>query len=317
MKRIVISGFGKQVPREYQNQITIDRKEYQEIRVDEECFQAIDRKFRKRLDRYIQLGVLAATEAVTKSGFGTSGDNDHKSIIAASAFGSVSTIAQDVPAFCESGQISPLFIPKVVMNMFAGNLAIVFGVKGVNYTMGTGFNASLDAIIDGVELLEEGRAESVLVVASESCLGEYGKQLFHAYKNNSFYENADLYVEGSGALVLETLESAQKRNAVIYGEIIGYEDFFQKGDDKTARLFRLAGGKQVQGNAMVCGYGSILGDTFQILDSSDNYFGASHPMLYVIEALEKMAQGKRKEVSVYAMNSDGGNSFVSIQRYEE
>lgn len=312
MERIVISGIGIQVPEDYKDAMEPNAKKYQEIRLSEEGFQAIDRKSRKRLDRYIQNGMLSAAMAVNLSGIDFSEDADHIGIIAASTFGSVSTVNEDVTSYVETGHISPLFIPKVVMNMFAGNLAIQFGVKGVNYTIGTGFNAAMDALIEGTELLQEGRVKAVIVCAAESAIGEYGKKLFQAYKGNDFYETSSVYVEGSGAFVLETYEHAIARKAHIYAEITGYDTFFQKGIQKESRLSRLAGGKQIAGNAQVCGFGYENGDAFCILESSDNYFGASHPAIYVKEAIDKIEQGEFSSITVYSMNAEGNNSMITL-----
>ncbi|SES71752.1 beta-ketoacyl synthase N-terminal-like domain-containing protein [[Clostridium] polysaccharolyticum] len=314
MERIVISGIGIQVPEGYKDAMGADSKEYQEIRLSEEGFQMMDRKSRKRLDRYIQNGMLSAAIAVNLSGIDLSEDADHIGIIAASSFGSVTTINEDVTSYIETGHISPLFIPKVVMNMFAGNLAIQFGVKGVNYTIGTGFNAAMDALIEGVELLQEKRAKAVIVCAAESAIGKYGKKLFQSYKADPFYEASSVYVEGSGAFVLETYENAIARNAHIYAEIAGYDTFFQKSIQKESRLSRLAGGKQIDGKAKVCGLGYDRGDAFCILESSDNCFGASHPAIYVKEAIDRIEQEEFSSITVYSMNAEGNNSQITLKR---
>ncbi len=313
MKRIVITGIGKQVPSNYQDKMQVNSTDYQEIRVEDEVFKVLDRKTRKRIDRYIQLGILVATKAVEDAGIATYGDCDHKSIIAASTFGSVATMSEEIPTYYEVGQVSPLLIPKVVMNMFAGNLAIQFGTKGVNYTIGTGLNAALDAIIEGVELLEEGRAESVLVCASDSCLGDYGKKLFTAYKSNPLYESANLYIEGSAALVLEPLESAQARGAHIYGEIVNYKDCYKNSDDKTLRFKHLLGCTAIQGDLKVCGYGKQEEETFYIMKSTDNFFGTTHPMLLVNEVLERKSKEVLEDITFYSMNAEGINSMITIK----
>lgn len=317
MKRIVISGIGVQVPEGYQEKIQNKGEGYLEIPMGDEVFQVIDRKTRKRIDRYIQLGMIASTKALTESGVLLDEDEAHKGIIAASTFGSVTTITEDVQTYCDTGHISPLFIPKVVMNMFAGNLAIAFGVKGVNYTIGSGFNSSMDALVDALELLEEGRTNSVLVCAAESCLGPYGKKLFQGYKKNEFYEDASCYVEGACAVVLEPLESALERNAHIYAEVTGYDSIYKKGNQKEERLSKLLEGKKILGAANACGYGVAGSEDFQVLESSDNYFGATHPMIYVNDVVQKMENHELKEATIYSMNPEGVNTMVSICKFEQ
>ena len=205
----------------------------------------MDKKEVKKADRFIQLGIKAALEAMIDSGYVTKENKkvdvsiaDRFGIISGSGIGGLSTIEKN-SVVCEtkgSRKISPFFIPSSLANMLSGFISIEHNLKGPSLSHVTACAASTHALNDAVKTIMLGGADKVLVVGAESAVCGAGVGGFAAMKalstrnddpkkaSRPFDKDRDGFVmgEGAGALVVETLESALERNAKIYCEIIGF-----------------------------------------------------------------------------------------------
>ncbi|CAM3841561.1 beta-ketoacyl-ACP synthase II [Arcobacter cloacae] len=205
----------------------------------------MDKKEVKKADRFIQLGIKAALEAMIDSGYVTSENKKVDSsiaerfgIISGSGIGGLSTIEKN-SVVCEtrgSRKISPFFIPSSLANMLSGFISIEHNLKGPSLSHVTACAASTHALNDAVKTIMIGGADRILVVGAESAICGAGVGGFAAMKalstrndepkkaSRPFDKDRDGFVmgEGAGALVVEDLESALARNAKIYCEIIGF-----------------------------------------------------------------------------------------------
>ncbi|MCT7604138.1 beta-ketoacyl-ACP synthase II [Aliarcobacter butzleri] len=205
----------------------------------------MDKKEVKKADRFIQLGIKAALEAMIDSGYITQEDKkvdssiaDRFGIISGSGIGGLSTIEKN-SVTCENKgprKISPFFIPSSLANMLSGFISIEHNLKGPSLGHVTACAASTHALNDAVKTIMLGGADRILVVGAESAVCGAGVGGFAAMKalstrndnpkksSRPFDIDRDGFVmgEGAGALVVETLESALARNAKIYCEIIGF-----------------------------------------------------------------------------------------------
>ena len=205
----------------------------------------MDKKEVKKADRFIQLGIKAALEAMIDSGYVTQENKkvdssiaDRFGIISGSGIGGLSTIEKN-SVTCENKgprKISPFFIPSSLANMLSGFISIEHNLKGPSLGHVTACAASTHALNDAVKTIMLGGADRILVVGAESAVCGAGVGGFAAMKalstrndnpkksSRPFDIDRDGFVmgEGAGALVVETLESALARNAKIYCEIIGF-----------------------------------------------------------------------------------------------
>jgi len=204
----------------------------------------MDKKEVKKADRFIQLGIKAAHEAMMDCGLaGEDGKVDESiadrfGIISASGIGGLSTIEKN-SIVCENRgpkRISPFFIPSSLVNMLSGFISIAHRLKGPSLSHVTACAASTHAIADAFKTIALNGADRILVVGAESAVCGAGVGGFAAMKalstrnddpkkaSRPFDTDRDGFVmgEGAGALVLETLDSAQARGAKIYAEVIGF-----------------------------------------------------------------------------------------------
>jgi 3-oxoacyl-[acyl-carrier-protein] synthase II len=201
------------------------------------------KKEAKKADRFIHLGIHAAQEAMEDAGVVTDNkvDNsiaDRFGIVAASGIGGLGNIQKN-SLICDTrgpGKISPFFIPSALVNMLGGFITIQHNLKGPNISDVTACAAGTHGISNAYKTIALGGADQMLVVGAESAICGAGVGGFASMKalstrnddpktaSRPFDAGRDGFVmgEGAGALVLETLESAEKRGAKIYGEIIGF-----------------------------------------------------------------------------------------------
>jgi len=201
------------------------------------------KKESKKADRFIQLGIHAAQEAMEDSGLVS--DNvvsediaESFGIVAASGIGGLTNIEKNSVICGNRGpsKISPFFIPSSLVNMLGGFITIQHNLKGPNISAVTACAAGTHAIADAYKTIALGGADKMLVVGAESAVCGAGVGGFASMKalstrnddpktaSRPFDKNRDGFVmgEGAGALVLETLESAEARGAKIYAEVIGF-----------------------------------------------------------------------------------------------
>ena len=197
----------------------------------------MDGKEVKKVDRFIQLGIKAAREAMTDANFNGFEAEDF-GISSAAGIGGLPNIEKNSNILLEKGsrKISPFFIPSALVNMLGGVVSIEHGLRGPNISSVTACAASTHAIIEAAKTIMIGEASKMLVVGAESTLCGVGVGGFAAMKalstrndepqkaSRPFDKDRDGFVmgEGSGALVLEEYESAKARGAKIYAELVGF-----------------------------------------------------------------------------------------------
>jgi 3-oxoacyl-[acyl-carrier-protein] synthase II len=203
----------------------------------------LGKKEAKKADRFIQLGIHAAQEAMADAGVVT--DNkvsediaDDFGIVSASGIGGLTNIEKNSIICGNRGpsKISPFFIPSALVNMLGGFVSIQHNLRGPNTSAVTACAAGTHAIGEASKTIMLGGASKMLVVAAESAVCGAGVGGFASMKalstrnddpktaSRPFDAGRDGFVmgEGAGALVLESLESATARGAKIYGEVIGF-----------------------------------------------------------------------------------------------
>ncbi len=203
----------------------------------------LGKKEAKKADRFIQLGIHASQEAMEDAGLVTNNKvsddiADDFGIVSASGIGGLPNIEKN-SVVCNTrgpGKISPFFIPSSLVNMLGGFVTIQHNLKGPNLSVVTACAAGTHAIGEAYKTIVLGGASKMLVIGAESAVSGAGIGGFAAMKalstrnddpktaSRPFDKNRDGFVmgEGAGALVVETLESAQQRGAKIYAELIGF-----------------------------------------------------------------------------------------------
>jgi 3-oxoacyl-[acyl-carrier-protein] synthase II len=201
---------------------------------------AIDRKEIKRMDRYTQLAVVAAKEAMEDSGLDLSDEAfaEEVGVLIGSGIGGIETWETNQRAMFEKGpsRCSPFLIPMMICDMASGHVSIQTGAKGPNSCVATACATGSHAIGDAYEIIRRGDAIAMICGGTEASVTRTSLAGFGAMKalsrRNDEPERAsrpwdrdrDGFVvgEGAGVLVLEELEHARQRGAKIYAEVIGY-----------------------------------------------------------------------------------------------
>ena len=198
----------------------------------------MDAKEVKKADRFIQLGLKAAQEAMADANFGEGVDKDRFGVASASGIGGLINIEKNSVIAATRGprRISPFFIPSSLVNMLGGFVSIDHTLRGPNLSSVTACAAGTHAIGEATKSIMIGTADKMLVVGAEAAICAAGVGGFAAMKalstrnddpqasSRPFDADRDGFVmgEGAAALVLETYEDAVARGATIYGEIIGF-----------------------------------------------------------------------------------------------
>lgn len=199
----------------------------------------LDRKEAKRQERFSQFACIAAGEALAMSGLEVTEDNcEHIGTFIGSGMGSLGLIESDVMRLNNHGpeRVSPLLIPKIIVNMAAGNVAIKFGLKGPSHSIVSACASGSHAIGEAFRNIKHGVMDACVAGGTESTITPLGVAGFHALTalstNNDdpvrssrpFDKNRDGFVmgEGAGVIVMESLEHAKQRGATILAEIAGY-----------------------------------------------------------------------------------------------
>lgn len=196
-------------------------------------------KERKRIPRFVQFALQAAREAVEESGLDLVKIDPYRvGVIVGAGIGSLETIEKEYKVFLEKGpsKISPFLIPKLITNEAAGNIAIFFNLKGVNFCTVTACASGAHAIGEAYRYIQSGKADVIIAGGTESCITPLGVGGFCSLKALSTYNDEperasrpfdrrrDGFVisEGAGIVILEELNFARKRKADIQAEVIGY-----------------------------------------------------------------------------------------------
>ncbi|EAI4014304.1 beta-ketoacyl-ACP synthase II [Campylobacter jejuni] len=200
--------------------------------------EVVDGKEVKKIDRFIQLGIKAAREAMQDGGFSEELDKEEFGIVSASGIGGLPNIEKNSIICSERGprKISPFFIPSALVNMLGGLISIEHGLKGPNISCVTACAAGTHAIGEAYKSIALGNAKKMLVIGAEAAICPVGIGGFASMKalstrnedpqhaSRPFDKERDGFVmgEGAGALVFEEYEEAKKRGATIYAELIGF-----------------------------------------------------------------------------------------------
>jgi 3-oxoacyl-[acyl-carrier-protein] synthase II len=193
----------------------------------------------KKIDRFIPLAIAAAKEAVQDAQLTMdAGLSERTGVIVGCGMGGMETLQETISAFLQHGprRISPFFVPSTVVNMAAGWISILHGLKGPNLAISTACTAGTHAVGEGYHIVRRGDADVMLAGGTEAMIIPIAHGGFCAARalsrrndeperaSRPFDKQRDGFVmaEGAGILVLEELSHAQARGARIYGEIIGF-----------------------------------------------------------------------------------------------
>jgi 3-oxoacyl-[acyl-carrier-protein] synthase II len=199
----------------------------------------IDRKEARRMDRFTQFAVVATGMAIEDASLNIEDeDGDRIGVILGSGVGGIETLEEQARVLFEKGpgRVSPLFVPMMIGNMGAGQVAIKYCLRGPNTTTVSACASSSNAIGDAFKMLQYGRADVMITGGAEAAITPLAMAGFIQMKAMStrneepekasrpFDLGRDGFVigEGSAILILETLEHALKRGARIYAEVAGY-----------------------------------------------------------------------------------------------
>ncbi len=199
----------------------------------------IHRKDARRLDPFAQYALIVADEAIISSGLEIEKiDRDRVGVIWGTGIGGFETIEHDITEAAHwkgEPRYSPFLIPKLIGDIAPGHISIKYGFRGINYGTVSACASSTHSIIASFDYIRIGRADIMVTGGSEAAITRASVGGFSAMKamserNDSpetasrpFDKDRDGFVlgEGAGALILEELEHAKKRGAVIYAEVIG------------------------------------------------------------------------------------------------
>ena len=202
--------------------------------------QFIDKKELKRMDRYTQFALAAAKLALEDSKLDINKiDSDRAGVFVGSGIGGMETLHNQYEKLFKKGasRISPFFIPMMIANMAAGNIAIALNLRGACECIVTACASGTNAIGDSFHLIQRGDADIMFAGGSEAAISQAGVAGFAAMKalcadhnddpahaSRPFDKNRSGFVmgEGAGIILLEELEHAKNRGAHIYAEIVGY-----------------------------------------------------------------------------------------------
>jgi 3-oxoacyl-[acyl-carrier-protein] synthase II len=206
---------------------------------DFEATDYLERKEARKLDRFTQFALIASDEAVKDAGISKENVNpDRVGVIFASGIGGITTFQDDVMEFARGDgtpRFNPFFIPKMILDIGAGQISIRYGFRGPNFAVVSACASSTNAIIEAFDHIRLGKADIILSGGSEAVICEAGVGGFNAMKalsernddpktaSRPFDKDRDGFVmgEAAGVLVLEELEHAKSRGAKIYCEIAG------------------------------------------------------------------------------------------------
>jgi 3-oxoacyl-[acyl-carrier-protein] synthase II len=201
--------------------------------------QFVDKKDVKKMDVFIQFALAASQFAVDDARLEVTPEiADSVGVYIASGIGGFQTIEREHVELMNGGprRISPFFIPASIINLAAGQVSIRFNARGPNLATCTACTASAHAIGEAFEIIRRGDADIMIAGGSEAAITPMGVGGFAAMRalstrnddpthaSRPFDKDRDGFVmgEGSGICILETLESARRRGAPIYAELVGY-----------------------------------------------------------------------------------------------
>ncbi len=227
-----ITRISKFDPSNFASQIAGEVKDF-------DVSQYLPAKDARRMDTFIQYGLAAAIEAVKDSGIVATDENAERiGVSIGSGIGGLRLIEETNDTYDEGGprKISPFFIPGTIINMISGNLSIMYGFKGPNVSIVTACTTGTHSIGDAARMIEYGDADVMVAGGAEAAITELSVGGFASARalssrnddpataSRPWDKDRDGFVigEGAGVMVLEEYESAKKRGAKIYAELVGY-----------------------------------------------------------------------------------------------
>lgn len=198
-----------------------------------------DPKDIKRLDRFTLFAMYAGGKAIEDSGLDFSKEDAFRcGVILGSGIGGLAEIEIQVERLLSKGpnRVSPLTIPKLMLNAAGGNLSIRYGLRGPNFTVATACASATNAMGDALKTIQYDDADVIVTGGTEAAITAMGLSAFQNMKALSdrnedpskasrpfdSHRNGFVLSEGAGILVFEELEHAKARGARIYGEVLGY-----------------------------------------------------------------------------------------------
>lgn len=259
LKRVVVTGLGALTPigntvAEYWNALTngvsgadfIKQFDAEKFKTKFACelkdFKPedfLERKEIKKLDRFSQIAMIAATEAVTNAGLDHPDlDKDRIGVIWSSGIGGMITFIEEMSNYNQGDgtpRFNPFFIPKLILDIAAGHISMKYGFRGINFATVSACASSTHGLIDAFTYIRLGKANAVVTGGSEAVVTQSGIGGFNAMKalsernddpktaSRPFDLDRDGFVlgEGGGCVVLEELEHAKARGANIICELVG------------------------------------------------------------------------------------------------
>jgi len=198
-----------------------------------------DKKEVKKHDPFTQYAIAAAQDAIEDSGVDLKSlDLDRVGCIWGTGIGGIDTFSEEIKYFVKNNSIpkfNPFFIPKMIADIASGHISIRFGFRGPNFATVSACASASNAIIDAFNYIRLNKADMFMSGGSEACIYEASLGGFNSMKalsernddpktaSRPFDKDRDGFVmgEGGGALVVESLEHAERRGAKIYCEIVG------------------------------------------------------------------------------------------------
>ena len=197
----------------------------------------MDRKEARKYDLYTQYAIASSDQAFKDSGLDLEQvDHDRAGVIWGAGIGGLQTFFDEVREYKdERPRFSPFFIPKMIANIAGGLISIKYGFRGPNFTTVSACASASHAMIEAFTMIRLGKAEIMITGGSEAGINHAGMAGFNSMRaistrnddpktaSRPFDKDRDGFVmgEGSAALIFEDYESAQKRGAKIYAEIVG------------------------------------------------------------------------------------------------
>src|SRR5688572_26958729 len=259
LKRVVVTGMGALTPLgntidDYWNGLidgvsgaaTITQFDASKFRTKFACevknfdpTQHLDKKEARKIDRFTQFALVVSDQAMADAGLNQENINpDRIGVVFASGIGGLITFQNEVVDFAKGDgtpRFNPFFIPKMILDIAAGQISMRHGLRGPNFAVVSACASSTNAIMEAYNLIRLGQADLILSGGSESVISEAGVGGFNAMKalrecnddpksaSRPYDKDRDGFVmgEGAGAVILEDLDHALKRGAKIYCEIAG------------------------------------------------------------------------------------------------
>ena len=207
---------------------------------DWSCRDLLGSKEEKKLDRYSQFAMVGAEDAVNFSGldFKSEPDMTRFGSVLGSGIGGMTTISEQMERLVLKGpdRVSPMTIPKLMLNAGGGNIAIRYGLRGVNYSVATACASAANAMGNSLMHIQNGTCDVIVTGGTEAAMTRMGVSAFanmralstrtddptKASRPFDLERDGFVFAEGAGIVIFEELERAKARGANILAEVVGF-----------------------------------------------------------------------------------------------